>query len=320
LKKKEDIPINKENFFRHKIDSIFVTASWVEAVKNGTGITGVSQVWDDQPAWYIWIEQAPGPFAFSLEQTDILDVETGGLISGQFSLKCYPFPDNDLFAAFSRAERQAILSDLFDQTNTPAMETKNRIQDNLFVVGALSFVLDSDERICLITFDSLDCFRELKFFDHAPNSPNILIDHGQTFRRVPGWQIGKMFFERFVSLYTFYSKTHPFKLSITEAPGFETICKASGRRKVVPALDLRQKSASVLFKKPDGDPSAANALWRARLEADDRVLAEFDGHQFWQKMDSAGRLAEFPLHHQWWHLADIKATSALSSTCGCDGH
>lgn len=307
LKKKEDIPIDRESFFRNKIDSIFITASWAESVKTETGITGVSPVWDDRPEWYVWIDNAPGPFALLLEYTESFSVGREYFVSGQFSLKCYPFPHHPIFSDFSKAEQQTVLSGLFDQTNTPCMESKHRIQRNYFVVGALSFVLDSDQNLCLISFDSLDVFREAEYSGGDSANPRIT-------RCVPGWKIGAVFFERFVSLYAFYSRQCPFKCSLSESPGFETV-SSSGIGDIVPAKDLRQKSVSILFKKDECAPSAAEALWQHRAEAGDRIIMEYDGHQELKKPHPA--LSDFPLCGLWWHFAVMKASSSLSSICGC---
>ncbi len=294
---------------------MFITASWVESVKQEVGVSGVSPVWDDQPIWYVWVESAPGPFALSLEQTDFHTINGETLISGQFALKCYPWPTNLMFSVFSKAERQAILSGLFDRTNTPVLETRDQIRATDFGVGALTIVLDPKADLFRLTFDSLDYLRERHLSESEPNDMSMA-DEREIIRCVPGWKIGALFFERFVALRAFYSKQNPFKVGICRSPGFETIKTAQGNGEIIAATDLSCQSISVLFKQPRADLAAAKALWRDRLEADDQVVMDDDGDQY----DHREELADFPLAHLWRRFADMEAHSHLSSTCGCDAH
>ena len=61
--------LDREHFFRTLMDNMMVRASWAETVKGLSGVTGVSQVWGNQPEWYIWISGQPGPYGLVLEQT-----------------------------------------------------------------------------------------------------------------------------------------------------------------------------------------------------------------------------------------------------------
>jgi hypothetical protein len=49
-----------DSFFRNKVESLLITASWVEQVQQMLDLKGVSQVWGDRPEWYVWVEDAPG--------------------------------------------------------------------------------------------------------------------------------------------------------------------------------------------------------------------------------------------------------------------
>ena len=62
-----DTIIDYEEFFRNKIDTLLVKASWVDAVKSVTGLKAVSQIWGEKPAWYFWISNTPGVYALQLE-------------------------------------------------------------------------------------------------------------------------------------------------------------------------------------------------------------------------------------------------------------
>ena len=107
--------IDTVSLFRNRINSLLTTASWVEDVKRLLGITGVSPIWDDTPAWYFWIEGAPGAYSLVLERAWTDGSDESGPFHGLFSVKCYPFQASREFATFSFFEQHLIASKLFDR-------------------------------------------------------------------------------------------------------------------------------------------------------------------------------------------------------------
>jgi hypothetical protein len=107
---------------------MLLRASWVTDVMQLIGITGISQVWDDRPEWYLILSDRPGPYSLSLERTIDLKVSGKTWIGGYFSVKCFPNKDSSVFSGFSKDEQRMLYSDLFDHTRTPIFETKYRFQ------------------------------------------------------------------------------------------------------------------------------------------------------------------------------------------------
>ena len=55
-----------ESFFQNKIDSMLVTTSWVDNLKDLLGVEAVSQIWGNVPAWYVWLSDAQGVYQLQL--------------------------------------------------------------------------------------------------------------------------------------------------------------------------------------------------------------------------------------------------------------
>ena len=89
--------MDHDSFFRNKIESMLITASWVERVQKMLDITGVSQVWGDAPEWYIWIDGAPGVYALVFDDGRSFDALDHTLHQGQFAVKCYPYATAGVF-------------------------------------------------------------------------------------------------------------------------------------------------------------------------------------------------------------------------------
>jgi hypothetical protein len=56
------MPIDFDSFFRNRVEGLLIRASWVGEVRRMLGLTGVSQVWDGQAAWYFWLQAAVGEY------------------------------------------------------------------------------------------------------------------------------------------------------------------------------------------------------------------------------------------------------------------
>ncbi len=299
--------IDSESFFRNWIDSLFITASWVEAVQTETGIRGVSQVWSDRPEWYIWIDGAAGPFDLALQATDTIEVGKETVPVGRFTIRCYPYASDPAFPLFSEAERRCIDGDGFDHTRTPIADARADIPETFFGVGVVSIVADPAGPLCMITYDSLQTLRTR--------------DRDRIIREVPGWRLGYPLFDRLAMLYAFFSKQTPNRYGAIRAPGFEVVSDPTGQSRCRDNSDLRQLSASLLFRDPSVDACRLGALWQGRLETTDEVVfeTEFGPYPPNCRLYPNAVDLDFPINFKWWHLATMTAHSHLASTCGCGG-
>lgn len=309
-RKPEGTAIDSESFFRNWIDSLFITASWVDAVQIKTGIRGVSQVWSDRPEWYIWIDGTAGPFGLALQSTDTIEVDKTTAPVGRFTVRCYPYASDPSFPMFSEAERRCVNGDGFDHTRTPVADARPDIPETFFVIGVVSIVVDPSDSICMITYDSLQSLRTRER------------ERDRITREVPGWRLGYPLFDRLAMLYVFFSKRIPFRYGAIQAPGFEVVTDATGQSRCRDNSSLRQLSASLLFCDPSIDACRVGALWQGRLEITDEVLfeTEFGPHPPNCLIHSNAADSAFSINPEWWHLTTMTARSHLASTCGCDGN
>jgi hypothetical protein len=307
-----------EGFFRTRVESLLVTASWVEQVQEMLQLTGVSQVWGERPEWYVWIDGAPGVYSLVFEDGEVIQAVDKTLYLGQFTAKCYPYATAGVFEAFSPQEQEMVKSDLFDHTHTPLLEGRREIPAAFFVVGSISLVLDAAESVALLSFDSLDLLRwsslsaETDCGNHLPAKSRM--------RNIPGWQIGYALFDRLVSLYAFYSKQPPNFVAATRSPGFETIIDAHQTPASRACAEIQQRSTSVLFV-DSGDPKIwVDAIWRSQLEPEEQIIFEYDWKHSAYSHSIGSELLPVGSNALWWHLAHADLKSKLASTCGCKEH
>ena len=322
--RKEATIKDAESFFRNKIENSLITASWVERVKHALGLKAVSQVWGEQPAWYFWIENAPGAFSLQLEHaaTDQTGHEQWG--NGIFVIKHYPHPGREVFNNFSFQEQCFVRSEYFDRTHTPRFEYKEKIPATLFNVATMEYLTGPDDGPAIFRLESLDRMRvsckQQSLQKYAMLGRNRVFKRGETDRNVPGWELGFTLFDRLLSLYSFYSKTKPLRVLVTRSPGFEYVFGESPNLQCVDASDLNIYALEVLFASQDqvaADPAIEDLMIR-RSSGEDREVV----------YDRSFRCGHFhhetnpfplpiPLNEQWWWLAEADYKSELASTCGC---
>jgi hypothetical protein len=71
-----------ESFFQNKVNSMLVTTSWVDDLKDLLGMEAVSQIWGEVPAWYMWFSDAQG--AYRLQLADAMTDENSPEQTGFF--------------------------------------------------------------------------------------------------------------------------------------------------------------------------------------------------------------------------------------------
>ena len=100
------------------------------SARQAMGLNGVSEKLYEPLGWFLWLDNAPGPYALEL-----LDAQTRG--RSLFLVRCYPAPDSPLFSLLSEKERCLRCSPRFDDTGTPVQEDCVEPDSWMFVVGAL---------------------------------------------------------------------------------------------------------------------------------------------------------------------------------------
>ena len=307
-----------DSFFRNKVESLLLTASWVEQVQKMLELTGVSQVWGDRPEWYVWIDGAPGVYALIFEEGEAIQVNDQRMQLGRFAVKCYPYVSAGVFEVFSPPEREMVTSDLFDHTHTPRLETQQQVPGAFFTVGSISLASDAAETVALFTFESLDFLRW-----SALSSENGAANHlpeKSCIRNVPGWQVGYPLFDRLVSLYAFYAKQPPAFIGATRSPGFETIIDTHQTPVSRVCADIQLQSSSVLFASPADTDAWVDTLWRAQLDHEEHIVFEHACSQHACHHFTDNTMPQVAINSLWWDLAHADLKSELASTCGCEDH
>ena len=321
--------IDPESLFRNKIEGMLSTVSWVDNVKKLLGIEGVSQIWGDAPAWYVWISGAPGVYHFQLSEASI-HKDPPNTAQGIFTVKCYPYNNGNIFNFFSFQERHLIQSRFFDGTHTPFFDDRERLPDALFNVAVIEYMVDLDDDMACVTIESLDTMRisygkeTVEEYDLIGKNRHFV--KGEVDRLVPGWKLGYLFFDRFLSMLAFYRKTKPMQLRITRSSGFEYIYTGGDTFKCVAAPDIHCFSTAAVFGPANGHHDGADFQAHRLAEKDFEIDAAdilYDqtfhcGH--YHPLDKAvlDKLPEDThINPLWWSLADAEHKSELASSCGC---
>jgi len=304
---------------------MLITASWVEEVKRLLQITGVSQVWrDGPPAWYFWIDSAPGVHELRLEDSFARDSRGRELCTGLFAIRFYPFPNNEIFNHFSFEEQTFMQSSFFDDSNTPKFEYYTEIPELLFKVALLELTVDTRNNQTLFRLESLDRirtrFKKETTLDCKPFEKRRRFHSGETDRDVPGWDLGYSLYDRILGLYAYYSKTKPYRAILTREPGFELIYDGNNRLQSYTANDAKLDSLAVVFTgEAKRDQVSSDEIISEEIEGANKKVV-FDrrfpsGHS--HELNSQS-LSGLPLlNEQWWLLAEANYKSGHASLCGC---
>ena len=136
---------------RNLIENAFSHLTWYQAVCDRTGFKGISQIWQEEPAWYFWLHQARGAFLLRLHADE-------ALADNQYvSLSLHYFPDrqDQAYQGLSAGEKW-LLSDesVFDlATNTPRFEAYGQFR-SLFMVAEVGLVFNQENRLQLLLYSS----------------------------------------------------------------------------------------------------------------------------------------------------------------------
>lgn len=314
--------IDLETTFRSEMEGMLLTASWVEELKETLSLTGVSQVWKDQPNWYFWLAQGPGPFSLQLEKTEVWSTTRSEFKRGLFSLRFFPYPHQEVFSLFSPEERKQIQSEHFDHTGTPRFQSIRRIPDNLFHIGVLEWLLDQRQGTSAFIFESLTSLR-IRSTEGRPaglsgTKTNPARDLGRLIRDVPGWNLGLPFFDLILCLYAYYRKQSPVRIVLTRSPGFEHTLEKDGVLLDRKTDDILELAVLVCFV-PLGQSIKNDLHIQHHVEAflgDESPLADLSYPRGYRPETATG-VPYLRINELWWSLANKTFSSNLSSTCGC---
>jgi len=289
--------VDLQTFFRSRLEGALIRASWSEAVRYLLGITGTSQVWEDHPAWYFWLEGQPGAHSLRLEDWGEEVSESGeSWRLGRFAVRFYPDPEGRVFSRFSAAERKLVADGLLDPTHhVPRPDRQAWIPERCFQVGAVEIAARTEEDSLALRVDALASARE--------RDPS-----GHVLRDVPAWDLALPLFDRLAGLFSHQLRQPPRRLVVRREQGFEGISGVDGTSTCVEADDVALTTAYLLFgagaDDPWCDPSAGPSALDLTLPPD-QVLT--------RSVDQDDGIVN-PL---WWTLAQGTFHSVLSSTCGC---
>lgn len=315
--------IDLETIFRSEMEGMLLTASWAEELKETLCLTGVSQVWKDQPNWYFWLAHGPGPFSLQLEKTGVWSTTLSEFKRGLFSLRLFPYPHQEVFSRFSPEEREQIESEHFDHTGTPEFQSIGRIPDNLFHIGVLEWLLDQRQGTSALIFESLTSLRirspEGRPAGLSGTKTNPAPDLGRLIRDVPGWDLGVPFFDLILCLYAYYRKQSPVRIVLTRSPGFEHTLEKDGLLIERKAEDIRGLAVLVCFAPLDRSLEKELPI-QQKVEAfleGESPLADISFPRGYHP-ETAAEVPHLPINELWWSLANKTFSSNLSSTCGCN--
>jgi hypothetical protein len=318
-----------ESFFENKINSMLVTTSWIDELKDLLGIEAVSQIWGEVPAWYLWLSDAHGVYRLELAEA-ITDENSSATKQGYFIIKCYPFDNTTIFDTFSYEEQVLSRGRFFDNTHTPRFEDMESVPDSLFNVAAMKYRVNQDDTMACFTLESLDTLRwvypeeTVQHFDLIGKSR--CYRKGEISRSVPGWQLGYPVFDRLLGMYAYYSKTKPVRVRIMCSPGFEYVHTGDHTFACRDAPDIHRLVASVFFASPTCPDMGIGVNQPDVLNQEDergqvKVLLDRAfpcGHlHHSERMAFLPTVEGTPVNPLWWSLAETVYTSNLASTCGC---
>ncbi|MDQ1239401.1 MAG: hypothetical protein QG577_1587 [Thermodesulfobacteriota bacterium] len=304
---------------------MFTKVSWVEDLREELGVEGISQVWGDDPEYYVWIADTPGIHHIKLEWVEH-DTSHPALIRGLFSIRCYPLIGSTLVGSFSREEQRIVSGSLFDDTNTPRYESRDAIPGECFAVGTMEILQDVRGSTTMFVLESLDRFvtKSLHGIAHTPESStsNESDQLSTVLRDVPGWSLSHSLFDRLVSMFAYSSGIQPSRVVLVDSPGFEYWSAADNTNWHTVASDCVAAHALIVaFSDHQGDGETVKSFI-ADLKADQTRTIVLDARFPHHACHDSGceHAHHAVVNPQWWSIPLGRYRSNLTSTCGCEEH
>ncbi len=300
---------------------MLIFASWSEKFRAAIGLKGASQVWGPRPAWYIWLENAPGVYHLELINAGTNEVKRKPFCTALFTIKCYPYQHSDHFQTFSFIEQKLIKSHFFDETHTPAFEHQDKIPPHLFNISTLELTVDHDDAEVLFCFETLERLRSRYSQKTNETYSSLSIDKkfkkGEIDRNISGLEIGNPLFDCLLCLFSNASKRTPLQVQCSRFAGFE-IRLQCGEPKVKRSDRIKGYRLRALYASSNNCQAPAlmkmqNHGGKSREDIFyDRKFT--DGHFH----NHAGKeYLPITVNPQWWQMAKTQYESELASACGC---
>lgn len=291
-------------------------------MKKTAGLSALSQVWKDYPAYYFWLENAPCAYFLGLENSVIEKAEGTEIATGLFVIKCYPYRNSELFRRFSKEEQRLLLSDHFDGSNTPSFSKFDDIPAYCYSVGTIeltySFLEKADWRG--ITLESLDSINAVAKMGSHPAGVNENGSQNKLVRQVPGWALAYRLFDSLCLIHSFYFQTKPAKTVLRDAVGFVTFCDESGVVWTRNDNCSRLMSISVEVSEND-DPHSEDIDDRSCDSPNDHnllITIKGDPRPEDYLNSRKGAFAGLPgINPEWWTISSENFVCDLNTPCGC---
>ena len=227
-----------------------------ETLRHKLGLKYISQMWDQNPYWYLWFVDLPGVFKLSL-----LDcvVEAGWEWRALFRIKYYPRPEESVFQGLSVLEQICRMSDLFltrpaqwaggetgcvchggvhhhhgprfadlqDGTGVPAASRAAEIPEDFFLAGEMELRYGNGQG-SEISWHSQDHWRvkmtENYFIKDQEGAPLKVLRKGDVDRDYPGWFLTDFVARRFSSGWQNYQQYGQWQETAEDQDGVEFLC------------------------------------------------------------------------------------------------
>ena len=300
---------------------MLIVSSWSERFRADIGLKGFSQVWGGTPAWYLWLDDAPGVYHLALLETE--EKKQGGkdLYKVIFAIKCYPYPDDACFPSFSFLEQKLVQSNFFDETHTPVFECREKIPSDLFNVALLEITMDDEAHMASFSIETLDILRNRYTAEADQFFPVIGLGRkvaaGEIDRDIPGLKIAYPLFDCLMCLYAYAGKQAPIQLQCSRTPGFEVVVEQD-KVDAKPSNAISGYRFTVLYTA--ADPHEQKITESIKIDRRDYGEASFYKRMFpcgHFQDDEADQNLPITINRKWWSLAYRHYVSELASSCGC---
>ncbi len=128
--------------FRQLVENPLTHLTWFEEICRELGLSGISQIWDEEPAWYFWL----GGRAYLLRYAGVQESAT------ELIAALHAFPTSAELAGghYDEIERSLLSAEHFDfATMTPRFESFARFS-HAFLAGELLLSLADEEISALL--------------------------------------------------------------------------------------------------------------------------------------------------------------------------
>ena len=227
-----------------------------ESQRHKLGLKYISQMWDQNPYWYVWFVDLPGVFKLSLLDCT---AEVPWDWRALFRIKYYPRPEESVFQGLSVLEQICRMSDLFqtrpaewaggetgcvchggvhhhhgprfadlqEGTGVPTASRAAEIPEDFFLAGEMELRYGNGQG-SEISWRSQDHWRvkmtENYFIKDQEGAPLKVLRKGDIDRDYPGWFLTDFVARRFSSGWHNYQQYGPSQETAEEQDGMEFLC------------------------------------------------------------------------------------------------